>query len=392
MIKTTHGGRLPNPDNQAEIMDARARGDKARFTQLATPQIAALIQKQRDTGISVMSDGEFWKGRDKIYFESRAKGIEVRPVREGENATLVGNLWERTSGQFDEFFKVYDELGLLPMPGVTFTSSQFTTGAPRAAIVAPLEPLPPDAINAEIAMVKAGIRAAGADVADFFFPVLGPGWLGHFVQNDYYRTDEEYVYALAAFFKNDYRAVVDAGFTLQIDDPGLLDKWPMFDPPISLEEYRKQARLRIEATNWALEGIPEEKVRYHSCWGSWHTPHTTDLPLRDVVDLLLMVNAHYYSVEAADVRHELDWQVWQDLKLPDGKVYVPGVIAHKTSTVEPPELVAHRIMQYANIMGRDNVMAGVDCGPGNRAYPEVAWAKLRSLVEGAALATKQLWP
>ena len=175
-------------------------------------------------------------------------------------------------------------------------------------------------------------------------------------------------------------------------DPGLADKFGMFYPPITIDEFRKHADLRIAATNWALRNIPAERVRYHTCWGSWHTPHTTDIPFRHIVDLMLKVKAQAYSVEAADVRHELDYRVWEDVKFPDGKIYIPGVIAHKTTTIEPPELVAHRIVRYANIMGRENVIAGTDCGYGNRVYPDIAWAKMQAMAAGAALATQQLWP
>ena len=223
--------------------------------------------------------------------------------------------------------------------------------------------------------------------------MLGPGWLSHSVFNDFYKTDEEYVYAMALFYKADYKAVVDAGFTLQIDDPDLCDSFGMMDPPLSVADYRKRAQLHIEALNWALEGIPEDRVRYHTCWGSWHTPHTTDIPFEHVIDILLTVKAGAYSVEAADVRHELDWKLWESgrYRLPDGKIYIPGVIAHKTTTVEPAELVAERIVRYANLMGRENVIAGVDCGVGGRCYPDIGWAKLKALVDGAELATKRLW-
>lgn len=393
MIKTTHGGRLPNPPNYNAIVAARLGEDKAAFENLAVPEIAALIKKQREIGIDVMSDGEFWKARDQKYFASRASGIETRPLKPGENASIVAGLRERHTGQFNDFFAAYDRMGNTPTPDMVVPSGSYlTTGSPRVVLSGRVEPKPPTAINDEIAMVKRGIESAGAKVSDFFFPSLGPGWLGHFIFNEYYKTDEEYVYAMASFCKSDFKAIVDAGFTLQVDDPGLLDKWALYNPAISLEAYRKQAQLRVEATNWALQGIPEERVRYHSCWGSWHTPHTEDLPLGDIVDLLLKVKARYYSIEAADAAHQLDYQVWEKTKLPDGKVYVPGVIAHKTGTVEPPELVAFRIEQYANIMGRDNIMAGVDCGPGGRAYADIAWAKLRSLAQGAALASKKLWP
>jgi 5-methyltetrahydropteroyltriglutamate--homocysteine methyltransferase len=277
-------------------------------------------------------------------------------------------------------------MGNIPRPGVV---NQPATH--KWVITGPIKPLSTGAIEHDIELVKAGIEAAGAKPEDCFYPVLGPGWLGHSLWNEYYETEEEYVYGMAEFFKNEYKAVVDAGFTLQIDDPGLCDKWGLFEPAITIEEYRRQAQVRVEATNWALEGIPEDRVQYHTCWGSWHTPHTTDIPFKYTIDLLLQVKAGAYTVEAADVRHELDWKLWQEYKLPEGRSYIPGVIAHKTFTIEPPELVAERIIRYANLMGRENVIAGVDCGLGGRVYPDIAWAKLKALVEGAAMASKELW-
>jgi 5-methyltetrahydropteroyltriglutamate--homocysteine methyltransferase len=229
------------------------------------------------------------------------------------------------------------------------------------------------------------------DTEDYFYPVLGPGWLDHFVWNQHYKTEEEYCFALAEIVKNDMKAVVEAGFVLQIDDPGLCDRYGMIDPDPGYEEYRRTEAMRIEATNYALEGIPEDRVRFHTCWGSWHTPHTTDIPFKYVIDLMLQVNAGAYSIEAADVAHELDIEVWKDHKLPDGKIFIPGVVAHKTTTIEPPELVAHRLVEWANMFGRENVIAGVDCGVGGRSYPEVGWAKLKALSDGAALASKTLW-
>ena len=196
--------------------------------------------------------------------------------------------------------------------------------------------------------------------------------------------------------KEEYQTIINAGFVLQIDDPSLPDTWDMQVPALSIEEYRKFAALRVEALNYALAGLPEEMVRYHICWGSWHGPHTTDIPLRHIVDLVLQVRAGVYSIEAANPRHEHEWQVWEDTKLPDGKVLIPGVIAHTTNTVEHPELVAWRIINFANLVGRENVIAGTDCGFSQRAlnprlHPSIVWAKLRSLAEGAKLASKQLW-
>jgi 5-methyltetrahydropteroyltriglutamate--homocysteine methyltransferase len=220
---------------------------------------------------------------------------------------------------------------------------------------------------------------------------LAPGWLEHFFHNEYYRNDEEYVFALADAFRHEYKAIVDGGFILQIDDPALPDTYDMIVPNPSIEEYRKFAAVRIDALNHALAGLPEDRIRYHICWGSWHGPHTHDLPLKHVVDLMLRVKAGAYSVEAANPRHEHEWKVWKDVKLPDGKLLIPGVVSHASNVVEHPELVADRIVQYANLVGRENVIAGTDCGLGLRVHPQIALAKLRSLAEGAALATKELW-
>jgi 5-methyltetrahydropteroyltriglutamate--homocysteine methyltransferase len=384
-ILTTHPGRLPNPKNYAEVIAARG-GDETKFRNESVSGIVEMVKKQKDLGIDVLSDGEFWKGRDQQFYDSRVTGIKRLPLKPGESPSLTHDLRERTSPEFKEFYEIYDRVGNTPRPGVINPPA-----TQRYAIVGPVEPVASGAIEKEIALVKAGIAAAGESVANFFFPVLGPGWLDHFVFNDYYKTDEEYIYALAKVAKGDFKAVADAGFILQIDDPGLVDTWGMISPTPTIEEYRKRVTLRIEATNWALEGIPEERVRFHTCWGSWHTPHVTDLPLVHTVDIMLQVKAAAYSIEAADVQHELDWKVWEDTKLPDGKVFIPGVIAHKTSTVEPPELVADRIIRYANLMGRENVVAGVDCGVGGRCYPDIGWAKLKALADGAAMASKVLW-
>ena len=186
-------------------------------------------------------------------------------------------------------------------------------------------------------------------------------------------------------------AITDAGFTLQIDDPGMAENWDAMDPSVTLEEYRAYARLCIDALNHALDGIPENRVRYHMCWGSWHGPHLTDIPLRDIVDLLLTIRAGAYSLEAGNVRHEHEWKVWRDVTLPPEKVLIPGVVSHATNVVEHPELVADRIVQYTQIVGREHVMAGTDCGLGGRIHPSLAWAKLQVLVEGATLASRQLW-
>jgi len=192
--------------------------------------------------------------------------------------------------------------------------------------------------------------------------------------------------------REEYQTIVEAGFVLQLDDPGLPDTWDMANPEPSVEEYKKFATVRVEALNHALRGLPEDRIRYHICWGSWHGPHTTDLPLANIVDVLLQVRANAFSVEAGNVRHAHEWRVWQDVKLPEGKILIPGVVSHATNVVEHPELVSDRILTFARVVGRENVIAGTDCGLGGRIHPQLAWAKLEALVAGARLASKELWP
>ncbi len=209
--------------------------------------------------------------------------------------------------------------------------------------------------------------------------------------NQYYPSDEAFLFAVADAMRTEYKAIVDAGFLLQIDDPQLVTRYDAEDPPPAPEEYRKRSAIRVEALNYALAGIPQDRVRYHICWGGWHGPHTTDLPLKDIVGLLLQIRVGAYLIEAANARHEHEWRVWQEVKLPPEKILIPGVVSHATNVVEHPELVAERIARFAAVVGRENVIAGTDCGLGGRLHYQLVWAKLKSLAEGARLATKQLW-
>jgi len=207
----------------------------------------------------------------------------------------------------------------------------------------------------------------------------------------FYKTQEEFLFASAEAMREEYKAILDVGLVLQLDDPALATDWDMINPEPNIEEYRKFAMVQVEALNHALRGLPQERIRFHLCWGSWHGPHTTDIPMRDIVDLMLTVNAGAYSFEAGNVRHAHEWKVWQDVKLPDDKLLLPGVVSHATNVVEHPELVAERIVRFANLVGRERVIASTDCGLGGRVHPQIAWAKLEALVDGAALATRQLW-
>ena len=232
---------------------------------------------------------------------------------------------------------------------------------------------------------------SGVQTEDAFITAVSPATL-QILANEHYQTQEDYTWALAEAIREEYKTIVDAGFILQIDDPALVDIWDLwFSLKGDMAGYRKWAEFQVEAVNHALQGIPEDRVRFHICWGSWHGPHSGDVPLKEIADLLLRVKAQAYSVEAGNVRHELEWKVWEHTKLPNGKLLIPGVVSHATNLIEPPELVAERIVRFAKVVGRENVIAGTDCGLGGRVHHQIAWAKLAALSEGARLASKELW-
>ncbi len=388
-IRVSHVGRLPAPkgfeDVPARLAEAKVT-DRGEIERQVVPAIAETVKKQVDLGIDCINDGEFFTSRSAAHYAAHFAGIEVRTLKPGEPATSRHSTRERD--EFPEFYGEMDKLGTLffvpgekPMPPMT----------ERVVARGPVKSKGPEAINREIDTFKAAIARSGAKVEEAFIALLAPGWLDHFIWNEHYKSDEEFLFALAEAMRVEYRAVVDAGFVLQIDDPGLPDWWDMLKPEPTVEAYRKFATLRIDAVNHALAGIPEDKVRYHLCWGSWHGPHTHDLPLEHIVDLILTVKAKTYSFEAGNVRHEHEWRVWQSAKLPAGKMLMPGVVSHATNLVEHPQLVADRILRYAAIVGRENVIAGTDCGLGGRVHPDLAWAKLKVLAEGAELASTSLW-
>jgi 5-methyltetrahydropteroyltriglutamate--homocysteine methyltransferase len=373
-IGTTHSGRLPRLGPAAE--------DAAGLTR----EVAAIIRKQADLGIDCVGDGEFWNGRTFQYYAQQFSGITARPLKAGEKGSGRESTRER-----DAFPKLYgdmDRVGtIFCVPG---EEPQWFPSRTKAVVTGPIKGRATEAIKREIDVFKQALNAAGGD-KEAFICVYAPGWLDHFVYNEYYATDEEFVFALADAVSGEYRAVVDAGFILQIDDPGVVTSWDMIRPAPTLAEYRKYLKLRNDALNHALAGIPEDRVRHHFCWGSWHGAHTHDLPLKEIIDLVLDIRAQAYSFEAGNVRHEHEWTVWKDVKLKDGKILVPGVISHATNIVEHPELIARRICNFADIVGRENVIASTDCGLGSRLHEDLVWAKLGALGEGARLASKMLW-
>jgi 5-methyltetrahydropteroyltriglutamate--homocysteine methyltransferase len=268
--------------------------------------------------------------------------------------------------------------------------SGITTGPrpPAPICVAPIHYAGQDAIQRDIANFKTALQAAG--VAEGFMTAVAPGSAAR-IGNSYYKTEEELLYACADAMREEYQAILDAGLILQLDDPAIAENWDMINPEPTVEEYKKFSMVRVEALNHAIRGLPQDRIRFHLCWGSWHGPHLTDIAMRDIVDVMLAVHAHAYSFEAGNVRHEHEWKVWQDVKLPNDKVILPGVVSHATNVVEHPELVAERILRFANLVGRERVIASTDCGLGGRVHADIAWAKLETLAQGAAIATRQLW-
>ena len=412
-ILTTHAGALPRPDDLLALNAERAEsfqrtpdatGSATAHRQLLRGAVQEVVNRQTQLGIDVVNDGEFGKtmrtrldyGAWISYVIERFTGFEDadesgrgRPSdRPFNDATITpGSFQNRRDRQ--AFPDVYADI-----------DREMFAGGPRPMgrpIVGKVTYRGHDALQADIENLRAALDSSDVlsafrrTTGDAFMTSPAPGTFGR-DQNRYYKTQEEFLFAIADALRVEYAAITDAGFILQIDDPGMAENWDAMDPSVTLEEYRAYARLCIDALNHALAGIPEERVRYHMCWGSWHGPHLTDIPLRDVVDLLLTVRAGAYSLEAGNVRHEHEWKVWRDVKLPDGKMLIPGVVSHATNVVEHPELVADRILQYAQLVGRENVIAGTDCGLGGRIHASLAWAKLRSLVEGARRASQQLWP
>jgi 5-methyltetrahydropteroyltriglutamate--homocysteine methyltransferase len=382
-ILTTHVGSLSRPTDLIEMYRDQAPAEKLESR--LTSAVAEVVRRQVEAGIDVVNDGEFGKpmsdevdyGAWATYIYQRLGGFEMRDLPEGFNAIRSIMRGSKDRADFAEFY----ESGELGIP----TAAR----RPRfATSVGPIHYTGHKLIQRDIQNLKAAL--AGQPTEDAFLTAAVTGVSA--LPSEYYKHPEEQAAAVAVAMREEYKAITDAGINVQLDDPIIVNvfEW-QYSVSGDLAAFRKWAESHVELVNHALQGIPEEKVRYHICWGSWKGPHSTDLPLRDVIDLMLKVKASQYSVEAANPQHEHEWKVWRDVKLPAGKAVIPGVVTHKTNVLEHRDVVADRIVRYAEAVGRENVIAGTDCGMGGRIHPQLAWAKLRALSAGAALASRQLW-
>jgi 5-methyltetrahydropteroyltriglutamate--homocysteine methyltransferase len=372
-ILTTHAGSLARPAELREMLAARDEHRPyaaAAFASSVKSAVAGVVREQVAVGLDVVNDGEQSKRNFTSYARERLGGIEERPLKAGERPLAM--IYGRDAAEFPEYF-----------------AGRGNLAGREAVCVGPLTYVGHEAVRTDVANFEAAL--AGVTATEAFLPAVAPGTIEHWLRNEHYKSDEAYLAAIAEAMKPEYDAIVAAGFLLQIDDPDLADAWQIH-PTMSVTAYRKFAALRIEALNHALRDIAPERVRFHVCWGSYHGPHKHDLPLRDFVDLILAVRAQGYSIEASNPRHDHEWRVWEDVRLPDGKILIPGVVGHASDFVEHPELVAERLAKYARLVGRERVIAGTDCGLGPRVgHPKIAWAKFEALVEGARLATRELW-
>jgi len=391
-ILTTHVGSLPRPDDLVELYRSDAP-DSVLAPRLRSA-IADIVREQRDAGVDVVNDGEFGKAMRRAmdfgawwsYVYDRLGGYELRE----EQAKKGRSAWTFGSKERKDFAEFYAAEASAAQSSANAQQSGTSTARLYGLMCnAPVKYTGHAAIQRDIQNLKAAVGET--PVEDVFMTAVSPATL-QILPNEYYKSPEDYTWALAEAIRDEYKAITDAGFILQIDDPALVDIYDWwFSLKGDLAGYRKWAAFQVEAVNHALQGIPEDRVRFHICWGSWHGPHQGDVQLKDVVDLLLKVKAQAYVIEAGNVRHEHEWKVWKDTKLPLGKILIPGVVSHATNVLEHPELVADRLVRFARVVGRENVIAGTDCGLGGRVHRQIAWAKLAALSEGAKLATKELW-
>jgi len=381
-ILTTHVGSLIRPDVLQEFLRAKQGGkpydDKAYQTCL-TDSVAEIVRQQAKAGIDVVSDGEFGKSISWAqYALERLSGFERRPIK-SESTNPFKRGADRT--RFAEFYAELD-------------AKETVSTTTEAICVGPIRYTGQAELQRDIDNLKAALK--NVSVEEAFLPVAAPASVIPDRKNEYYKSDEALQAAIAEAMRTEYKLIIDSGFLLQLDDARSAVTFDRMVPPATYADYRRWLSLQVEILNHAIEGLPADRIRYHVCWGSWPGPHTSDVPLKDIVDLILKVKVGAYVIEGANPRHEHEWQVWRNARLAPGQVLIPGVISHATNVVEHPELVAERIVRLANIIGRENVIAGTDCGFAQgpfyrRVHPSVMWAKLEALSAGARLASKELW-
>jgi len=400
-ILTTHTGSLIRPPEVLAFLDAFERGeevDESKWSEAMSQSVATIVREQADAGIDIVSDGEIGKVSWISYLYERLSGLEVRELPPGSIVMPPS----RDRQMFPEFYAEEEKqfahairrVVMLGAKGLRERRGVTPSGPEQWTCTGPIRYEGTALLQRDIDNLKAALKTA--KVTGAFLPVVAPASV-YWLHNEYYKTDEAFVYAIAEALRTEYRTIVDSGLLLQVDDAVLVHEYDsILSRGGSVDDYRRWAQVRIDALKNALRGIPEDRVRYHVCWGSWHGPHAYDPSLADVVGFVLQVPARYYSIEQANARHEHEWRLWENVKLPPGKVLIPGVVTHHTNIVEHPELVAQRLIRLARVVGRENVMGGTDCGFAQGAYvrrvhPSIQWAKLRALAEGAALATHELW-
>jgi 5-methyltetrahydropteroyltriglutamate--homocysteine methyltransferase len=373
-ILTTHAGSLTRPDDLLEMIEAKDAGrpyNEKAFAERVRAEVGDVVRRQAEAGIDVISDGEEGRSNFFSYVDARLSGFEYRKIEPVPSGPRFADMAD---------FPEYQDFSPPPMV--------------RSVCTGPIKYIGHDEIRADIENLRAAL--AGVRIEEAFLPSAAPGIVSAERPNEFYATREEFMFATADALREEYRAIVDAGFIVQLDAPDLPMVWPRRMREWTKEDYLREVDFLVEVTNRSVEGIQPEKVRFHVCWGNYEAPHHYDVEIRDIAPALTRLNVGALYVEAANPRHEHEWSVWKDVKLPDGMALIAGVIDTKTNIVEHPDLVAERIVRFANVVGRDNVIAGTDCGFGTmanrrRVFPSVQWAKLKTLAEGAAIATNQLW-
>jgi 5-methyltetrahydropteroyltriglutamate--homocysteine methyltransferase len=377
-ILTTHVGSLPRPPDLIAMVRAKLRGeavDPQAYSKVLKESVAGIVKKQAALGIDVIDDGEFGKPSFVSYGNERLGGFSPRQGGGGVSPWAQS----REAKTFPEFYQA--QMGSV--------SSQHA----RLVCTGPVTYTGETALKTDLANLK--VALAGVNATEVFVPAISPASFEDWNKNEYYKTDEDYVVALGEAMRTEYQAIIDAGFLLQIDDPRLVTYY-ILHPEQSVADCRKWAEMRVKALNHSLRGIPTERIRYHTCYGINMGPRVHDMELKDIIDIILKIRAGAYSFEASNPRHEHEWTVWKDAKLPDGAILIPGVITHSTVLVEHPELVAQRLIKYAGVAGRENVIAGTDCGfatfaGADEIHASIVWAKFEALVKGAEIASRELW-